>query len=278
MLSDSTKQVDLLFRIPEIKTLPPQFLEFKRSARVSFPSPKELLAATSPEDTKVSGNTVTRAKLKRPAGAQSTTYTLREIEWVRRASDLPYQNIEMPTNEILQNAQITLPAAFEHIHTDLLEVSSQQGLSDHTPLAIPKGYGLVYLLAGRGTSSSTTKASAPKPVLVDLKGRQYPAVGYAIRGTASGKSYLEFAYSNRNAKGETLAPGQGIPPGLSDSPKFFTRQSQVREMSFFYLIPRSKMPVGLIGVRMNDPIEGKVLFWSIEDGIDAVVDPAHASN
>jgi len=274
MLSDSTKEVDLLFRIPELKTLPPQFLEFKRSARVSFPSPKKLLATTRPEDTKVTGNIVSRANLKLPAGVLSTAYTLREIEWVRRASDLPYQNVAMPSNWILQNAQIALPAAFEHIHTDLLEMPSQQGQSDHTPLAIPKGYGLVYLLVSSGSDSSTTKPSPPKPVLVDLNGRQYPAVGYAIQGTTAGKSYQEFAYSNRNAKGEALSPGQGIPPGLSDPPKFFARQNRLRRMSFFYLIPQGSKPVGLIGVRMKDPTEGKVQFWSIEDGIDAVVDPA----
>jgi hypothetical protein len=272
MLSSSTKEVDLLFRIPEIKDQPPQYLEYKRSARVPCPSARELLAARGPGDANLSGATVSKARLKLPGGGRTGGYILKEIEWVPRASAVPYGNIAIPRNALLEKEGIAVPAAFKHIHTDLLELPSQQYSTEYTPLAIPEGYGLVHLVL-TSPRSKTDNSLTPEPVLVDLNDRQYPAVGFAVQGQISGKSYLEFAYSNRNAEGRTLTPGQGIPPGLSAPSKFFTRKGRAQKLSLFYLIPRGGKSMGLVGARMKDPTENKIQFWALEDGVDALVAP-----
>lgn len=271
MLASSINEVDLLFRIPEIKTQPPQFLEFKRSARVQCIPANELLAAKGLDDTNVAGVTALTANLKLPSGIRTTAHILKVLAWVPDASDLPYTKAALPKRDALETLGITLPTAIEHVSTGLRELPSQRSSPEYIPLDVPNGYGLVYLLVGRGSGSRNQKPSTPKPILEDLVGNRYSPVGYAIQGTINDKNYVEFAYSNQDAEGRTLTPGQGIPPGLADAPQFFERMGRLQRMSFFFLIPRSDKPVGLVGVRMEDPTGNNGQFWSLEEGVDVVV-------
>ncbi len=276
VLDGSGGAFTLLFDWPrDIKTLPPLFFEFKRSARIELPKVAKILE-TNPNvlaSDAMSPPTMTLGKLFGNMTDFQCTKLVRSLE----GEDIPiYLSQDMFSEPaappVGEKPRTDSRGAITFANIMVINKQSQRfEMEDNLArLSVPDGFALILIETQINVFNA---ANFSVPYLQDLDNFSYSPRGYALYGSTGSEQLVEFSYSSLDSQGNALAPNVRTPPAFP--PQSLIRQkyrgSQINKAIFYYLVPRQSAPLGLIGVRYSSGEEK--IYWSVTDEPQMLIVP-----
>jgi hypothetical protein len=270
MFTTTTGVLDLLFEWPsDIKTIPPDYIEFKRSARADMPSAKEL-AEAAPDRTKMfeASRTADKGDLQQPTDSK-VGYICKSIT-VLGSGEQPTRTMNIPPDGAFEDAKEKktytelepIKLISERYGEGHVMVTSALGRigDDYKRLAVPRGYNLVLLDVD--ASQSAIKNNLILPRLTDIDNKEYKPVGFGAEGVLESNKTWEFFYTTDEQKIAT-----GVDPRFA----LLEKDGQITKLTCYYLIKQGEQPTGLIGCRTRLRSDDAGELWALSGDIDVVL-------
>ncbi|MBN2212067.1 MAG: CvpA family protein [Sedimentisphaerales bacterium] len=277
VLDSSGGAFTLLFDWPkDIKTITPQFLEFKRSARKPFPAVAKILAA-NPNHLSPDARSPRKVALSKIYG-DFTDFQCTALTYSLDGENIPiFLNQEMLDNStkppLGEQPRIGGGGAINFANIMVTNQQNPRNTIDDNParLQIPEGFALIFVDI---QINNFMAANFSTPFLLDLDNNLYESRGFALISTNGMEQTVEFAYSAFDSQGNMLNPNMRTPPKFP--PQSFIRQKQrdarISKAVFYYLVPRQNTPLGIIGVRYD--VGGEKIQWSVTDAPQMLIIPS----
>jgi hypothetical protein len=277
MVAAGNATLDLWFPWPmNLKKCPPQFVEFKRSARAPMPAPAKIEASKPyAENLWAFSRKNENADLIKPAQADNNLFC-RKLHTILNSESQPLEAMGIPSEQLLKEFQDKIvgketmdldPKGYKQVHIMLPTKSNKEYTAKN--LLIPNGYTLAYLEVDFQDYQSAGPDVGLLPTLVDNYNQEYVNTGFVFQGQLEKDTMVEFAYQASDADGSLLSQKKLLEKSYPDKSLLQEKGGKVQKAFVFYLVPANPQ-IGILGCRTRPNRSSTGDFWALEYGIDVL--------